>query len=378
MIRFDYPEVFLLAIPLAWAFRRWGWTRGATGWLRAGIAILLLLAMAVPRLNLSGPGSDVVVVVDLSRSMPGGSRQQMRDLIKDIESSRGAGDRVAVVAFGQQPVVERELSDTAYFSEFTQLVSADGSDLDEALLTALDRHSDPSRPMRILVMSDGEYNGASPLYAARRARDANVPIDFRSFEKPIAGDLAIESLTLPPDVAPNEPFQFSAMVYADQESTSTVIIRRDGQEIARRTAELRPGLNRLNFRDWVSDGGLHQYVAELDFLADATQRPLRDTIEENNRAAGVVRVVASPKLLLITHDGQPGNVGQALTNGKIPFDVVSPSQHPHGALGAVCRGSRARPNDDRWQAELWHRRLLPKPARSRIAGRNVLAGGSAP
>ncbi len=328
MIRFDYPEVFLLAIPLALAFRRWGWTRGPTGWLRAGMAILLLAAMAIPRLNRSGPGSDVVVVVDLSRSMPSGSRPIMRDLIKDIEASRGTGDRIAVVAFGQQPVVERELSETAYFSEFTQPVSADGSDLNEALLTALDRHSDPNRPMRVLVLSDGEYNGASPLYAARRARDRSVPIDYRSFEKPIAGDWAVESLSLPRDISPNEPFQFSVMVYADQESASTVIVQRDGLEIARRSADLRPGLNRLNFRDWVSDGGLHQYAAELDVLTDASQRPLRDANFENNRASGVVRVVASPKLLLITHDGQPGNVGRALTAGKIPFDAVAPSQHP--------------------------------------------------
>lgn len=329
MIQFDYPEIFLFAIPLAWAFRRWGWVRGPTGWLRAVIAILLLAAMAIPRLNLSGQGTDVVIVVDLSRSMPVEARQATRDLIKDIESSRQVGDRVAVVTFGQTPAVERELSDSAYLAEFSQMVSADGSDLNEAVLTALQRRGDPNRPMRILVLSDGEFNGPSPLYAARRARDAGVPIDFRPFEKPAASDLAIESLVLPRDIAPNEPFQFAVMVYADQAANGTVVVTRDGQEITRRTAELRPGLNRLNFRDWVSDGGLHQYRATLDPSADAesTVRP-RDAIPENNQASGLVRVIANPKLLLVTHDGQPGNVGRALAAGKIAFDAVSPSQHP--------------------------------------------------
>ena len=43
----------------------------------------------------AAPG-DVLVIADRSRSMPEGTSQQLVDLIRDLESSRGPGDRVVV------------------------------------------------------------------------------------------------------------------------------------------------------------------------------------------------------------------------------------------------------------------------------------------
>ena len=185
MIQFDYPEVFLLALPLWFAMRRWGWTgdgfHGVTNWLRLVIMLLLLTALAIPRLNLSGEGMDVIVVADRSRSMPSRSETQLGDLINDLENNRRAGDRVSIVSFGSKAGIERELSETAVLDKFNQVVDTDGSDLNEAILTALDRRTNPDRPARILLMSDGMYNGASPLYAARRAREDNVPVAADGF-----------------------------------------------------------------------------------------------------------------------------------------------------------------------------------------------------
>ncbi len=331
MIQFDYPEAFLLALPLWFAMRRWGWTHdgvhGVTNWLRLAIMLLLLTALAIPRLNLSGEGMDIIVVADRSRSMPARSEAQLGDLINDMENNRRTGDRISIVSFGSKAGIERELSETAVLDKFNQVVDADGSDLNEAILTGLDRRTNPDRPARILLMSDGMYNGASPLYAARRAREEYVPIDYREFEKPTAGDIAIESVMLPRETAPNEPFQFSVMVYADRDTDATVLVRRNGIEIAKRNADLTLGVNRLIFRDWIREGGMHHYTAELVYDAsDAAQGS--DPIQENNRGSAVVRVKSGPKILLVTHDGQPGNVGRALQSGRVPFDVVSATGHP--------------------------------------------------
>ena len=322
MIIFDYPEVFLLAIPLWFAMRRWGWVQGPTGVLRTVIMLLLLFALAIPRLNLAGQGMDIVVVADRSRSMPEQSDQQLRDLIRDLENNRRAGDRISIVTFGSNAEIERELSESAVTNEFTRVIDNDGSDINEALLTALDRRTNLDRPARILLMSDGNYNGASPLYAARRAREENVPVDFREFDKPSSGDLAIDSILLPRETAPNEPFQFSVMVYADRDAMADVVVRRDGVEIARRRADLTLGINRLIFRDWIREGGMHQYSASLVFDDSAAGGGI-DPITENNQAAAVVRVVAGRKILLVTHDGQISNVGRALQSARMPFDVVS-------------------------------------------------------
>ncbi len=73
VIRFVYPELFLLALPLGWAYWRWGRAQGSTGVLRGLALALLVFAMTGPLMNLGGEGMDVVVVLDRSRSLPEGS-----------------------------------------------------------------------------------------------------------------------------------------------------------------------------------------------------------------------------------------------------------------------------------------------------------------
>lgn len=321
MIQFDYPEVFLLAIPLWFAMRRWGRVKGPTGWLRVVFVLLMLTALAFPRLNMAGKGMDLILVVDRSRSMPA-TNQALKDLINDVENNRRVGDRVAVVTFGTRAETEHELSETTITSEFTHVIDENGSDLNEAILTALDRRTNPDRPARIMVLTDGLYNGPTPLYAARRAREQGVPVDFREFSKPVVGDVAIESIQLPREVAPNEPFQFSVLVYADMDREGTVVVKRNGTAIAQRKTSLLLGINNLIFRDWVQDPGIHQYTAEVVFEDGMVES---DPVPENDQAGSVMRVKAAPRLLLVTHDGQPGNIGRALQAGKIPFDVIQPS-----------------------------------------------------
>src|SRR5262245_48065842 len=133
MIRFLYPELFLLAIPLAFVWRRSIGARGVTGALRIVLAAVLLTGLAGPQVNLGGKGIDVVVVVDRSRSLPADAHSRIRELIGNIESSLRTGDRVGLVTFGSGAAVERILSEKARLKEYQQQVLPDGSDLNDAL-----------------------------------------------------------------------------------------------------------------------------------------------------------------------------------------------------------------------------------------------------
>lgn len=319
MIQFQYPELFLLAIPLAFAYRRWGAARGFTGILRITLLTLLLLALTGPRWNLGGEGIDIVVVADRSRSLPPKADESIRALVRDLEKNRKSGDRIGLVTFGSRAEVEHTLSRNSELGAYTREVLPDGSDLNDAIAAALNL-IEPTRPGRVLVMSDGEANGASPLSAARRARELGVPVDFRLFERNRIGDLAIESLTLPDTVAPREPFQFAVWVHASREAHGSVRVLRDGQEIAKLERDFVTGLNRVLFRDLLEEGGLTNYTAEL--LLEG------DPLEENNRGAGVVRVETAPRVLVLNSDGQEDNLVRALRAARLPVDVVASKSHP--------------------------------------------------
>lgn len=363
MIELQFPEFLLLAIPLGFAAWRWGGFRvdwrwlapvavwlvvaafidwpwwahlwlvvpivlcirpwleqtGITGGLRLLIVLLLLLALTGPEWNLGGQGIDVVLVVDRSRSLPEGARDNIEELIVNVVGNRAAGDRVAVVAFGSTAAVERDFSESDQFSGFTQQVLPEGSDLNAALLKALDL-IDADRPARILVLSDGEANGSAPTIAARRAREAGVPIDFRAFERLRVGDAAIRDISLPEETSPREPFQFAVEITADRDVTARVAVLRNGEVIATRDADLFIGTNRLTFRDIVETPGIHSYSVRLEVEGDP--------LPENNVGAGLVRVNAGAKVLVLNADGQAGNLVRELQSGQIDVDVAIAAEHP--------------------------------------------------
>lgn len=320
-LRFQYPELLLLGIPLGFAFWRWGRARGVTGWLRVSLLLLLLLVLTAPEWDLGGRGIDVVAVVDRSRSMTVESEARIVELLTNLQKGRGAGDRVGVVTFGQQPAIELMLSRTGVLAGggYTKQILPDGSDLEAGLQTALNL-VDPNRPSRILVLSDGEANGSPVAAATRRAQEMRVPIDYRGFERIRTGDLAVEAVILPEIVAPREPFQFSAVIYADKEAEGKVTVSREGRVIASQTRHFSHGSNQILFRDLLENGGLHAYDIKLDVA--------NDPLPENNRGAGVVRVEAGPRLLVLNQDGQEDNYVRALKSAKLPVDVAKASTHP--------------------------------------------------
>ncbi len=318
-VRFQYPELFLLALPLWFLFQRWGRSPGFTGWLRFALLACLALAMTGPELNLGGRGVDVIVVADRSRSLPPTAQANIHELIANLERGRTAGNRVAVVTFGSRSEVEHVLSEEVRTGEYAQEIHPDGSDLHDAILRALNL-VDPRRPARILVLSDGEANGADPDSAARRAREAGVPVDVRVFERQRLGDFAVESVLLPETVAPLEPFQVSAWIHADRESRGTVELLRDGNPIARVERDFAPGMNRVFFRDLLDGGGSFNYSVKLD-VPD-------DPLPENNVGAGIVRMEAGPRVLVLNGDGTEGNLVRALKGASIPVDVVDAKAHP--------------------------------------------------
>ncbi len=322
-MQFEIPELLILSIPVWFLYRRFGQATGVTGWLRIALLVVLVFALSGPRINIGGRGVDVVVVADRSLSQSTAARDNIRELILNLQdhvtTTSTSGDRLSLVTFGTDSRVEYELANRISHTEFAKDINPNGSDLNSAILTALDR-VDADRPARILVLSDGEANGANPESAARRAMEQGVPIDAREFERLQVGDVAIESVLLPETVTPREPFQYSVWVHAGREATGTVQVIRDGREIARRDADFSSGMNRLLFRDMLDDGGLHNYSVKLT-LED-------DPLPENNTGAGIVRVDAGPRVLLLNSDGQTGNLERALKAARIPVDTAKATDHP--------------------------------------------------
>ncbi len=310
-----HPALLLLAIPVAaawWSTR----TKNPIGdTLRLLAAAALLLALAGPYLATSSTGRDLVIVVDRSLSMPDGSLAAAHEITRLAEAERRDGDRVAVVAFGRKSLIERLPSTQGLFQGFEQAVDREGSDLGSALDTALDLIPE-RRQGAVLVLSDGENNGADALAPARRAFGRGVRIDVRDFVRPAESDLSVDSFDLPGAVAVGEPFQFDVWVRSDRRVESGFVLRRGEKVLSSGRRVFEAGSNRLVFRDVLGEGGVCEYVVELDSA--------EDRVPENNRGLGAVRAEGAAAILILNHDGAEDSLASALRQAGLPVVVKKP------------------------------------------------------
>jgi hypothetical protein len=322
-----FPELLLLIVPLVLVYYWRARASGLNAFTRLLMLAILTLVATVPLAPVGGRGTDVVVVADLSRSMPGDSRSRALEIIRLLEAERGTGDRVGVVAFGREARIERLPEEIREAGGFVQQVDPDGSDLGGAISLAASLIP-RGRPGRLVVLSDGEANGTSVLAAAHEAAVRGLPIDFRMFDRGNAADPAVESLDLPGGVDEREPFQFTASVRTDRTVEAEAILFRDGAEIARTVRTFQPGLTQLTFRDVVDRPGVARYRLELAASGDR--------VPENNRGDGAVRIEAPAAILLVNASGRPDNLSRALAAGKLPVKTIGPAALPQDAAGLTA------------------------------------------
>jgi Mg-chelatase subunit ChlD len=318
-VSFLFPELLLLIVPLLFVYFWRGRATAFGGIVRVFMLVLLALLAAVPLAPFGGRGVDVVIVADLSRSMPRESRGRMREIITLLEERRATGDRVGIVTYGREARLERLPEEFGETADFVQEVDRDGSDLGGAIGLAASLIP-RSRPGRLIVLSDGESNGTPVMAAAHDAAARRLPIDFRLFTRGAAADIAVESLDLPDMVDEREPFQFTASVRTDRTVETAAVLFRDGVEVARTTRTFQPGPTQLTFRDMIDRPGIARYRLEL--VADG------DRVPENNIGDGAVRVQAPATILLVNASGGPDNFSRALSAGKLDVRTITPAAMP--------------------------------------------------
>ena len=318
-VSFLFPELLLLIVPLLFVYVWRGRATALGGIVRVFMLVLLALLAAVPLAPFGGKGVDVVIVADLSRSMPLESRGRLREIITLLEERRATGDRVGIVTYGREARLERLPEEFGEAADFVQEVDRDGSDLGGAIGLAASLIP-RSRPGRLIVLSDGESNGTPVMAAAHDAAARRLPIDVRLFTRGAAADIAVESLDLPDMVDEREPFQFTASVRTDRTVDTAAVLFRDGVEVARTTRTFQPGPTQLTFRDMIDRPGVARYRLEL--VADG------DRVPENNIGDGAVRVQAPATILLVNASGGPDNFSRALSAGKLDVRTITPAAMP--------------------------------------------------
>ena len=312
-IVFQQPIWLLLLLPLTAVLFIWRIPSRLLTVLRAILIVLLVAAMTQPQLILPTRAGTIVVLADRSRSMPGNSEEMQLQAIELLMRQMGERDRLAIVSFGANAVIDRRPGARDVFARFESEPSRDASDLYMAISEAL-KLIPVGDSGRLLVFSDGRWTGRNPNDLASRALQRGIPIDYRLYERSEASDVAIMSLETPASVLPGEAYTLTAWLRVPVAQEIEYELLNNGRVIASGTRRFASGDGRLTFRDRAGNPGTMQYTLRI-------KGNEYDPVPENNRLQKLVGVEGTKPILLVNQTGT-SKLTEILENSGMRNEVV--------------------------------------------------------
>ena len=313
LIKFSRPLFFLaLLLPLAYlAFivRRTSGGLNRRRLLRLAALVVLVLALATPRIGSEVEDRSSYILVDLSDSV---TRSVDLDSVeKKVEQIMKANDesRFGVISFARKALMEKTVPDpdgesysVGRIGLSAERLSGDGTDLKAGVDLAL-ANLGSKKGIEIFVLSDGRiHQGYEEALGQAKAGGHSlftVPIGSRLNE-----DLALDSLNVPSRVQSGRPFRIEWVVRSPVKSKGTLALYRDGRLRMGKEVQLNPGLNGFSLKDSFAESGPHSYRV--------TVKGQEDPIPENDSLSSSVLVSGEADLLVLGKGEFEGPLRQAL------------------------------------------------------------------
>lgn len=303
-LTFDVPA-WLLLLPLALAYLIWlqrttlsplpRWREWSTMGLRVIGVILLIFALAGARWTQEIDELVVLFCVDWSDSVAEEGRQRALDFVNESIRKMGDKDKAGVIVFARDAYMERAAKRDLERLEGirTQLVDRTGfTNIARAISFALEAFPARARK-RIVLVSDGNQNRGDAAAKAIVARTKGVELVTVTIDPKLEREVMLEGLDLPSFVRKDEPFSVRVRMRAYKDGQGTLDIFRNGELVESKRVSYRAGAQTIEIEQRIDDEAFVRYEATLRDVAD------NDSITDNNKAQGFVRVLERSRVLLI-------------------------------------------------------------------------------
>ena len=258
-----------------------------------GVALAaLVLALVNPRIFKTTDALDVVLGVDLSRSVGQEGREKAREILEAASRIQNPEIRTGLLMFGRSPEWEFLPRQNFPVTDFASRLDREETDIQAALQAALAQMGE-DRQGKILLLSDGNENRGEtarviPILRSQGAQVWTLPVSLSRGRN----EIYLSDLTLPRRVDSAEGFEIKGKVESLRDAPARVKLLRDGFLAREQELQLKAGANQVNFRESLKERGSHTY----ELLVEARD----DTLAENNLLQGVVEVQGPPRVLLLS------------------------------------------------------------------------------
>ena len=208
------------------------------------LLLLIILALAGIQLRLPSHTLTAVFVLDVSDSIPPAEQARGEEFIRQAVEAMPAGDRAAIVVFGEDALVERLASEDSSLAQLTSVPVTTRTDIASALQLAMALFPDEGAK-RLVLLSDGRENLS---YRAATGRAGRVPED-RAAVCPLGEaqdqvEVLVERWKPRPMCARARNSTWGSSVQSTAAVGATLRIFADGELIHTQEVNLQAGANR--------------------------------------------------------------------------------------------------------------------------------------
>ena len=301
-MEFAHPEflILLAVLPLLWLGQRRSLAdmtprqRIFCFAMRVLIVLLLITALAGVRLRLPSRNVAVLFAVDQSASISPEAQKAAREFVAAALRRQGSGDDAGVIGFAHDAeVLQSPGPGLRVADEWPAPKDRAATDFERVFDFASAIF--PTEKMRRLVLlSDGGDTSDRAASAAQRLANAGTELFTVPLRNASAPEVLVERVDIPRRLKTGEPFDLSANIRSNVETTAKVKLYQNQFLIEQRDVTLKPGDNEFRAPNLHADGNFISYEVEV--------LPVSDTSVENNRAQATASLRGQPRVLLVDGD----------------------------------------------------------------------------
>lgn len=288
--------------------------------LRALLFLALVGALAGTQIVRRVDHLTTVFLVDSSDSVSADERARAEQFIQAALGTMQQGDQAAIVAFGENALVERAPSSEQGLRRIQSAPVTTRTNLGEAITLGLALLPAETQK-RLVLLSDGGENAGDVRAAVELAQARDVPIEVVPLGEATSDVVQISDLRAPATVRKGQTIPLQVVVESSIATTARLRIRAETELVTEQTVELRPGRQTFEFPIEAQTDGFARYSAEIELP--------NDTRQQNNQSAALVDVQGEPRVLIV--EGKPGeadNLQTALQSAQMNSQVIAPEAMP--------------------------------------------------
>lgn len=329
--------LLLLLLPIAaalgWPERGYGRRRELTSLIvRLLLMLCIILALSGLQIRRQADNLAVVFLLDVSDSMPEIAQAAALDYVRQALPAMGPDDQAAIIAFGGDALVERNMSGLRELDGIRSIPTTNQTDLAEAIHLALALYP-PDAARRMVILSDGAPTTGDSAAAASLAAASGVEIVVMPFVVTPGAEVLLSSVELPDHLTEGERFDLDLTLQTTQPSQGGIRVLSGGQVVYESQYQVERGTQTLTLPLVAGSTGFASYEVQLI--------PATDTYYQNNELAAFTQVSGPPKILLVappagesmgsSDETRPEEAAQlklALEAAGFTVDAVHPSGLP--------------------------------------------------